>query len=171
MTGRTREGFGPEPLPIRLHASATTHSCEQRRKRARLPAAFLLFLSNRQFRPYLPLRSIPGHESSLPSNGPVKRQEGYAFWRLTNPRVEASHLTMPSVTLSPLRDTKHLKRQLRVGKPVELYDRKTLIARIVPEKQSKNRNRWPDFESQAREVLGDRVLPGSDLVIAERGQP
>lgn len=79
-------------------------------------------------------------------------------------------MTVPSTTLSQLRNTKRLKRQLYAGKPIELYDRKTLIARIVPEKRSKKRTRWPDFEAQAREILGDRVLPGSDLLIQERGR-
>lgn len=77
---------------------------------------------------------------------------------------------MPDVTIGQLRDTKRLKRWLRSGKTVELYDRKSLTARIVPEKRSKKRTRWPDFEAQAREILGDRVLPGSKLVIEERGR-
>jgi hypothetical protein len=30
--------------------------------------------------------------------------------------------------------------------------------------------KWPDFHALARKILGDRVLPGADLVIKERGR-
>ena len=46
------------------------------------------------------------------------------------------NLVMPSVNMRQLRDTKKLKAWLRSGKTVELRERDTLIARIVPEKQN-----------------------------------
>jgi len=78
--------------------------------------------------------------------------------------------TMPSVNLRQLRDTRRLKAWLRSGKTVELRERDQVIARIVPEKQQQSQVEWPDFEALAREIIGDRVLPGADLLIEERGR-
>jgi antitoxin (DNA-binding transcriptional repressor) of toxin-antitoxin stability system len=77
---------------------------------------------------------------------------------------------MPSVNMRQLRDTKRLKTWLRAGKTVELRERDKLIARIVPEKTQEKPVQWPDFEAIAKEILGDRMLSGSDLVIKERGR-
>jgi hypothetical protein len=77
---------------------------------------------------------------------------------------------MPSVNMRQLRDTKRLKTWLRAGKIVELRERDKLIARIVPEKPETKPAQWPDFEAIAKEILGDRMLSGSDLVIRERGR-
>lgn len=77
---------------------------------------------------------------------------------------------MPSVNIRQLRDTKRLKAWLRAGKTIELCDRNKRIARIVPEKQEQSPAKWPDFEALAKEIIGDRVLPGSDLLIEERGR-
>jgi antitoxin (DNA-binding transcriptional repressor) of toxin-antitoxin stability system len=77
---------------------------------------------------------------------------------------------MPSVNMRQLRDTKRLKAWLRAGKTVELRDRTKLIARIVPEKHEKTPIQWPDFAARAKEIFGDRILPGSDIVIEERGR-
>jgi len=77
---------------------------------------------------------------------------------------------MPKVNIRELRDTKRLKAWLRAGKVVELRDRDQLIGRIVPETKSRGLIEWPDFETLAREIIGDRVLPGADLVIEERGR-
>ncbi len=77
---------------------------------------------------------------------------------------------MPSVNMRQLRDTKKLKAWLRAGKTVELREREKLIARIIPEKVPAAKGAWPDFEAMAREIIGDRVLPGSDLLIEERGR-
>jgi antitoxin (DNA-binding transcriptional repressor) of toxin-antitoxin stability system len=79
-------------------------------------------------------------------------------------------LDMPSVNMRQLRDTRRLKSWLRAGKTVELRDRDTVIARIVPEKPKTPSAQWPDFEAMAKEIIGDRILPGSDLVIEERGR-
>jgi antitoxin (DNA-binding transcriptional repressor) of toxin-antitoxin stability system len=79
-------------------------------------------------------------------------------------------ITMPSMNIRQLRDTRRLKAWLRSGKTVELRERDQVIARIVPENQQKTPAKWPDFEALAKEIIGDRVLPGSDLLIEERGR-
>lgn len=77
---------------------------------------------------------------------------------------------MPSVNMRQLRDTRRLKAWLRAGKTVELRERDEVIARIVPEGQEKATVPWPDFAARAKKVFGDRILPGADLVIEERGR-
>lgn len=77
---------------------------------------------------------------------------------------------MPSVNIRQLRDTRRLKAWLRAGKTVELRERDKLIAKIVPEKEEKPPVKWPDFEARAKKVFGDRILPGADIVIEERGR-
>ena len=80
-------------------------------------------------------------------------------------------LGMPSVNIRQLRDTRHLKALLRAGKTVELRERQNLIARIVPEKRAAAIPRhWPDFAERARKIFGQRILPGADLMIKERGR-
>ncbi len=76
---------------------------------------------------------------------------------------------MPSVNIRELRDTRQLKEWLRAGKTVELRDRQRVIARIVPASPARSA-KWPDFEARRKEIFGDRVLPGADLVIQERGR-
>jgi antitoxin (DNA-binding transcriptional repressor) of toxin-antitoxin stability system len=77
---------------------------------------------------------------------------------------------MPTVNIRELRDTKRLKAWLRSGKTVELRDRNEVIAHIVPQGPLPQSGDWPDFASMRKEILGDRVLPGTDLVIKERGR-
>ncbi|MGB6773579.1 MAG: hypothetical protein WBE45_04325 [Terriglobales bacterium] len=79
-------------------------------------------------------------------------------------------IIMPSVNIRQLRDTKRLKGWLRAGKTVELRERNEVIARIVPEGPPPQPGDWPDFAALRKEILGDRILPGSDLVIKERGR-
>jgi antitoxin (DNA-binding transcriptional repressor) of toxin-antitoxin stability system len=43
-------------------------------------------------------------------------------------------VTMPSITLSQLRDTRRLKAWLKAGKTVELRERNRVIAHIIPAK-------------------------------------
>lgn len=81
----------------------------------------------------------------------------------------ASH----SITISQLRDTRRLKTWLRRGITVRLTDRGRFIGRIVPEPTSLQRRKnpqWPDFAARSRAIFGNRVIPGSDLLIAERGR-
>ena len=79
-------------------------------------------------------------------------------------------LNMPSVNIRQLRDTKRLKAWLRAGKTVELRERNEVIARIVPEGSPPQPGDWPDFAAARKEIFGDRILPGADLVIEERGR-
>lgn len=80
-------------------------------------------------------------------------------------------MSMPSVNIRQLRDTRRLKAWLRAGKTVELRERDRLIARIVPEKEDlKQPVEWPDFAARRKRIFGDRVLPGADLLIEERGR-
>jgi antitoxin (DNA-binding transcriptional repressor) of toxin-antitoxin stability system len=78
------------------------------------------------------------------------------------------NVTMPSVNLRQLRDTRRLKAWLRAGNTVELRERDRVIARIVPEKMEENPGEWPDFEARAREILGARILP--NVVLEDRGR-
>jgi antitoxin (DNA-binding transcriptional repressor) of toxin-antitoxin stability system len=78
--------------------------------------------------------------------------------------------TMPSVNLRQLRDTRRLKAWLRAGNTVELRERDRVIARIVPQQAPVVQGDWPDFEALAKEIIGDRVLSGADLLIEERGR-
>lgn len=80
------------------------------------------------------------------------------------------NMNMPSVNIRQLRDIRRLKAWLRAGKTVELRERDRLIARIVPEKQENRPVKYPDFAARARKIFGDRVLPGADIVIEERGR-
>lgn len=78
-------------------------------------------------------------------------------------------ISMPSVNMRQLRDTRRLKAWLRAGKTVELRERDKLIAKIVPENEPpKKVAKWPDFEARAREVLGDRVL--LNVILEDRGR-
>ncbi|MGA7522862.1 MAG: hypothetical protein WBW84_10290 [Acidobacteriaceae bacterium] len=75
---------------------------------------------------------------------------------------------MATMNMRQLRNTRQLKSLLKAGKTVELHDRNRPIARIVPIDEP--RKEWPDFAARAKKILGDRILPGSDLVIDERGR-
>jgi len=77
---------------------------------------------------------------------------------------------MPSVNIRQLRDTHRLKAWLRAGKTVELRERDRLIARIVPAAPPRQPREWPDFAARQKAIFGDRILPGADLVIEERGR-
>ena len=77
---------------------------------------------------------------------------------------------MHSLNIRELRDTKRLKSWLRAGKTVELRERDQVIARIVPEKQEEKPVKWPDFAARRKKIFGDRILPGADIVIEERGR-
>ena len=78
---------------------------------------------------------------------------------------------MPSVNLRQLRDTRRLKSWLRAGNTVELRERDRVIARIVPANQPAQPSvEWPDFADRRKKIFGDRILPGADLLIRERGR-
>jgi len=77
---------------------------------------------------------------------------------------------MPSINLRQLRDTKRLKAWLRAGKIVELRERDRVIARIVPDGSAPSLKKWPDFAAMRKEIFGDRILPGADVLIEDRGR-
>lgn len=77
---------------------------------------------------------------------------------------------MPSVNMRQLRETRRLKAWLRAGTTVELRDRDKVIARIVPEKPGEKPVQWPDFETRARKIFGNRVLTIVDDLIKDRGR-
>ncbi len=77
---------------------------------------------------------------------------------------------MPSVNIRQLRDTRQLKAWLRAGKTVELRERDRILGRIVPENSRNETVTWPDFAARARKIFGERILPGADLVVKERGR-
>jgi len=75
---------------------------------------------------------------------------------------------MPSVNLRQLRDTRQLKAWLKAGQTIELRERNTVLGRIVPEKPFAQPDEWPDFAARRKQIFGDRILPGADLLIEER---
>jgi len=69
-----------------------------------------------------------------------------------------------------LRNTRQIKAWLRAGKSIELRDRNRVVGHILPEKKVAVAKEWPDFEARRKKIFGDRVLPGADLLIEERGR-
>jgi antitoxin (DNA-binding transcriptional repressor) of toxin-antitoxin stability system len=77
---------------------------------------------------------------------------------------------VPSVNIRQLRETRRLKAWLRAGETIELRERDRVIARIVTDKQDPLPVEWPAFSTRAKKVLGNRILPGADIVVEERGR-
>jgi antitoxin (DNA-binding transcriptional repressor) of toxin-antitoxin stability system len=78
--------------------------------------------------------------------------------------------SMPKMNIRQLRDTRKLKAWLRAGKTVELRERDRIIARIIPAGEPRQTIAWPDFSARRNNIFGDRVLPGADLLIEDRGR-
>ena len=76
--------------------------------------------------------------------------------------------TKPSVNMRELRDTRQIKAWLEAGETIELRERNRVVGRIVPAWQPPSADKWPDFEARAKAILGDRIVPGADLLIEER---
>jgi antitoxin (DNA-binding transcriptional repressor) of toxin-antitoxin stability system len=77
---------------------------------------------------------------------------------------------MPNVNIRQLRNTRKLKAWLRAGKTVELRERDKVIARIIPAAQPEPTGTLPDFAARRKKIFGERILPGADLLIEERGR-
>jgi len=77
-------------------------------------------------------------------------------------------VVIPTVNIRQLRDARRLKAWLRAGKTVELRERDTVIAHIVPVAFPVKPREYPDFAAMRREIFGNRILPGADLLIEER---
>ena len=72
-----------------------------------------------------------------------------------------------SINLRQLRDTRQLKAWLKAGKTVELRERNTVLARIVPEPAEPKPVEWPDFEARTRAIFG-RTIPAVDDLLEDR---
>ena len=87
--------------------------------------------------------------------------------------------TTPSIDIRELGNARRLKAWLKAGKIVELRDGHGILGRIMPVKTEPlplrparpvRRKKFPNFAARAKKIFGDRVLPGSDIVIEERGR-
>jgi antitoxin (DNA-binding transcriptional repressor) of toxin-antitoxin stability system len=72
-------------------------------------------------------------------------------------------MSMYSMNIRQLRETRRLKSLLPAEQTVELRDRDRVIARIVPEKQEEKPVKWPDFAARRKKIFGDRAMPGADI--------
>ena len=77
---------------------------------------------------------------------------------------------MASINIRQLRDTRRLKAWLQAGKTVELRERNRILGHIVPDGAPTQPPKWPDFAARAKKTLGEKLLPGAELVIDERGR-
>ncbi len=84
---------------------------------------------------------------------------------------------MPSVTISELKNSEQIKAWIDAGEVIDLRESDRVVARIVPQRSSSMpeqpalpASEWPDFEALAKEISENRVLPGADLLIEERGR-
>ena len=77
---------------------------------------------------------------------------------------------MPTVNMRQLRDTRQLKKWLQAGKTVELRERDRVIGHIVPEASARRPRKMPNFAARVKKIFGDRVVPGVEVVIEERGR-
>jgi antitoxin (DNA-binding transcriptional repressor) of toxin-antitoxin stability system len=77
---------------------------------------------------------------------------------------------MRDITMRQLRDTRQLERWLESGETLCLRKRNRPLAQITPIHQPPGKREMPDFAARRRKIFGDRILPGADLVIEERGR-
>ena len=77
---------------------------------------------------------------------------------------------MPTVNARQLRNTRKLKAWLRAGKTVVLQERNKVIAHIVPATEQGASGELPDFAARRKNIFGDRVLLGAEVLIEERGR-
>jgi hypothetical protein len=81
------------------------------------------------------------------------------------------HITIRAIRRHPSASRYPAAQDLAAGgRTVELRDRNRVIGRILPENPPAASGSWPDFEDIANEILGDRMVSGSDLLIEERGR-
>jgi hypothetical protein len=60
---------------------------------------------------------------------------------------------MPSFSLTDLRNIRKLRSLLDAGEPIELRNRKTVIAQIIPE------SAWPAFVAERSRVASSGAVP------------
>ncbi len=76
---------------------------------------------------------------------------------------------MQSITLRQLRDTRQIKAWLKAGVHIEVRERNEVLGDLVPRTPPAPRPvEWPDFESRARAIFGDRIIPAVDDLIEDR---
>lgn len=73
---------------------------------------------------------------------------------------------MRSVNMRQLRDTRQLKEWLNAGETVELRERNSVVAHIVPETKVKQPIDWPDAAARRRAIFGDRVFESNAVLDA-----
>jgi len=61
--------------------------------------------------------------------------------------------------------------RVQAGKTAEVRQRDRVISQIVPATPHSERPVLPNFAALRREILGDRVFPGADILLKERGRP
>jgi len=74
------------------------------------------------------------------------------------------------INLRQLRDTRKVKELLTSGKTLELRERNRVIGKIIPVAAPDEPVQWPDFAARAKEIFGNRIIPGPSVVIEERGR-
>jgi antitoxin (DNA-binding transcriptional repressor) of toxin-antitoxin stability system len=77
---------------------------------------------------------------------------------------------MRTINMRQLRNTRQLECWLKAGETIELQKRNRPVAQITPIHQPLAKREMPDFAARRRKIFGDRILPGADLVIEERGR-
>jgi hypothetical protein len=77
-------------------------------------------------------------------------------------------VSMPSVNLRELRNTRQLKVWLKAGETVELRERNCVLGTIVPEKPIAKPVEWPDFAARLKRNFGDRTINAVEILIEER---
>jgi len=79
-------------------------------------------------------------------------------------------VSMASVNMRQLRDTRRLKAWLQAGKTVELRERDRVLGHIVPNAPATQPSEWPDFAARMKKIFGKQRVPGAALTIKERGR-
>lgn len=77
---------------------------------------------------------------------------------------------MRDISMRQLRDTRQIERWLEAGETLRLRNRNRPVGQITPITQPPAKKDLPDFAARRRKIFGDRILPGADLVIEERGR-
>jgi hypothetical protein len=79
-------------------------------------------------------------------------------------------VSMASMNMRQLRDTRRLKAWLQAGTTVELRERDRILGHIVPHASAAQLSEWPDFAARVKEIFGKRRVPGATLAIKDRGR-
>ena len=108
--------------------------------------------------------ALVGSEQKLRSRSSSRRRV------LTNVDTMCHDSRMPTMNIRQLRDTRKLKAWLRAGKTVELRGARPNHRPYRPCTATSAGYKLADFSARRKNIFGDRVLPGADLLIEERGR-